>query len=69
MKFECDVKGCNFKTANRLEALAHVRIHVEQKNLNQGLYKKELDRQDAEARIMKVYESYKILDVDKEAGK
>ena len=27
MKFECDVKGCNFVTASRLEALAHVRVH------------------------------------------
>ncbi len=48
MKFECDVKGCPFKTASRHDALAHVRVH-------KGFFE--------------VYEAYKRLVVDEEAGK
>jgi len=50
MKFECDVKGCNFKTAKRLEALAHVRIHKD-------------------FGFFELYEAYKRIVVDEEAGK
>ncbi len=38
MKFECDVKGCNFKTAKHLEALTHIRIHKKQQKEGRELY-------------------------------
>ena len=33
MRFECEVKGCHYKTASRDEAFAHVQFHNQIKKM------------------------------------